>query len=78
MKEYEITYGGIETPEQGTINMPPKYCGRKDIKQGEIVIVTNPTPFWIAKKLIEVRNNGETEIVAVNKKATTAREDDDR
>ena len=78
MKEYEITYGGIETPEQGTINMPPQYCGRKDIEQGEIAIVTNLTPFLIAKKLREARKNGETEIVAVNKKATTAREDDDR
>lgn len=67
MKEYEVLGGVLETPEKGSVKLPPEQSGRKDIEEGLIVIKTTETPKNLAKAVAMAKQNGITEIPTARK-----------
>ena len=74
MSKYEVAGGVLDTPEKGSIILPPERCGRKDSeKEGALVIKTSETPKDLAKAVAVAKQNGITEIPTGRQVADEAR-----
>ena len=68
----EFTGGELKTPEGGSIGVPPKNTGRKDLEEGELLLVAAEIPQKGEITVVaNAKNHGIMEIPTVAMTGTT-------